>query len=77
MQAVNELIVNDDELARVVSTHGYPPLWEREAGFHTLIHIILEQQVSLASAQAAYNRLTQAVNPCAAKARAMAPMKSC
>ena len=63
MQAVNALAGSDDELARVVSTYGPPPLWEREAGFHTLIHIILEQQVSLASAQAAYNRLTQAVNP--------------
>jgi DNA-3-methyladenine glycosylase II len=38
-------------------------MWEREEGFHTLIHIILEQQVSLASARAAYNRLLDAASP--------------
>jgi DNA-3-methyladenine glycosylase II len=36
---------------------GMPPLWARPPGFPTLIWIILEQQVSLASARAAYNRL--------------------
>jgi DNA-3-methyladenine glycosylase II len=40
-------------------------MWAREEGFHTLIHIILEQQVSLASARAAYGRLLQAVSPLA------------
>jgi DNA-3-methyladenine glycosylase II len=43
-----------------VDTYGPPPLWAREPGFHTLIHIILEQQVSLASAKAAYDRLVAA-----------------
>jgi DNA-3-methyladenine glycosylase II len=37
--------------------HGVPPLWAREPGFATLLHIILEQQVSLASARAAFNKL--------------------
>jgi DNA-3-methyladenine glycosylase II len=40
-----------------VARHGPPPLWARPPGFGTLIHIILEQQVSLASARAAYDRL--------------------
>src|SRR2546422_220152 len=40
----------DLDLARVVQKYGPPPMWERKAGFPTLIHIILEQQVSLASA---------------------------
>ena len=35
----------------------HPPLWAREPGFPTLILLILEQQVSLASARAAFNRL--------------------
>ena len=43
-----------------MAAHGPPPLWAREPGFHTLIHIILEQQVSLASARAAYDRLVSA-----------------
>src|SRR5262249_34863392 len=36
---------------------GRPPMWARKPGFGTLLHIILEQQVSLASARAAYDKL--------------------
>jgi len=46
-----------------VARYGPPPLWDRPAGFGTLIHIILEQQVSLASAKAAYDRLLAATDP--------------
>ena len=63
LKGVRELANRDGDLARIVSTFGPPPLWEREQGFHTLIHIILEQQVSLASAKAAYTRLQEAANP--------------
>ncbi len=42
---------------------GPPPLWAREPGFATLLYIILEQQVSLASARAAYSRLLDAASP--------------
>jgi DNA-3-methyladenine glycosylase II len=38
-------------------------MWAREPGFPTLVHIILEQQVSLASARAAFTKLTQAAAP--------------
>jgi DNA-3-methyladenine glycosylase II len=38
-------------------------LWDRPAGFGTLVHIVLEQQVSLASARAAYDRLIVAADP--------------
>ena len=47
----------------IVTRHGPPPLWARPPGFGTLIHIILEQQVSLASARAAYDRLLAATDP--------------
>jgi DNA-3-methyladenine glycosylase II len=40
-----------------------PPLWDRAPGFATLVHIVLEQQVSLASAQAAFDRLVAATDP--------------
>jgi DNA-3-methyladenine glycosylase II len=40
-----------------VATYGHPPLWARRPGFATMLRIILEQQVSLASAQALYRRL--------------------
>ncbi len=63
LRGVRELANRDEDLAKIVSTFGPPPLWEREQGFHTLIHIILEQQVSLASAKAAYTRLKEAANP--------------
>ena len=47
----------DGDLARVLAAFGTPPEWFRAPGFPTLIHIILEQQVSLASADAAFTRL--------------------
>jgi len=61
--AVAELADRDADLAGIVERFGLPPLWRRPAGFATLVHIVLEQQVSLASAQAAFDRLRAAVNP--------------
>jgi DNA-3-methyladenine glycosylase II len=61
--AVDELSRRDEDLARVVATYGQPPLWVREPGFPSLVYIILEQQVSLASARALYLRLQDAVKP--------------
>lgn len=46
------------ELAHVYETYGAPPLWDRKPGFATLLQIILEQQVSLASAKACFDKLT-------------------
>jgi DNA-3-methyladenine glycosylase II len=63
LKCVRELAVKDKDLAKIASTYGPPPLRKREQGFHTLVQIILEQQVSLASAKAAYNRLKVAVDP--------------
>ena len=48
-------------MSRIFEKHGTPPLWAREANFATLIHIILEQQVSLASAKACFNKLAARV----------------
>jgi DNA-3-methyladenine glycosylase II len=52
-----ELAEKDSDLAFIFQTYGTPPLWAREASFATLVHIILEQQVSVSSAQAAFNKL--------------------
>ena len=60
---VATLCGQDSSLAEIVRTCGPPPLWAREAGFATLIRIILEQQVSLVSARAAFQRLLAAVDP--------------
>jgi DNA-3-methyladenine glycosylase II len=61
--AVAELAARDPDLAGIVARHGPPPLWDRAAGFGTLVHIVLEQQVSLASARAAFDRLRVAADP--------------
>jgi DNA-3-methyladenine glycosylase II len=54
-----KLAKKDKNLDFIFQTYGTPPLWSREPNFATLIHIILEQQVSLASALSAFNKLTE------------------
>jgi DNA-3-methyladenine glycosylase II len=49
----------DDTLKKIIDTYGLPPMWTRPAIFQTLILTILEQQVSLASAYAAYKKLKE------------------
>lgn len=58
---VRVLARRDRDVGRVIEQYGPPPMWARRPGFPTLIHIILEQQVSLASARAAFNRLKAAI----------------
>lgn len=57
----DKLSKKDKELKWILKTHGYPPMWSRSASFATLIHIILEQQVSLASAKAAFVKLKEKI----------------
>jgi DNA-3-methyladenine glycosylase II len=57
----NRLANKDKQLRQIIKDHGYPPMWTRKPSFQTLIHIILEQQVSLASARAALNKLQKKV----------------
>ena len=61
--AVEELARADADLAAIAARNGTPPLWDREPGFGTLVHIILEQQVSLASARSAFDRLRATADP--------------
>jgi DNA-3-methyladenine glycosylase II len=61
--AVDDLAARDRDLAGIVARFGTPPLWDRDPGFGTLLHIVLEQQVSLASAAAAFERLRVAADP--------------
>ena len=55
--AVRALASADAGLGRIVAQHGPPPLWARPGGFRTLARIILEQQVSLASAATLFARI--------------------
>ena len=52
-----KLAKKDKELRKIIKTYGYPSMWVRENSFATLVLTILEQQVSLASAFAAFKKL--------------------
>jgi DNA-3-methyladenine glycosylase II len=56
-RSARKLAAGDAALAGIVSEHGMPRFWARKPGFATLLLLILEQQVSLASAKAAYDRV--------------------
>ena len=61
LSAVRTLANADPALAASVERFGPPPLWARDPTYATLVHLILEQQVSLASARAAFDRLEGAL----------------
>lgn len=54
---VNALIKKDPLFAKIKADWGLPPNWQRPQGFVTLCKLILEQQVSLASAHAHFTKL--------------------
>jgi DNA-3-methyladenine glycosylase II len=56
------LAKKDKDLKLVLKEYDYPPLWVRPNSFETLVLTILEQQVSLASAYAAYQKLKEKIN---------------
>jgi DNA-3-methyladenine glycosylase II len=60
-RTVSALTADDGDLAALVAAHGIPPLWLRPPGFASLVLFILEQQVSLASAAAAYRKVLDRV----------------
>lgn len=55
----SKLAERDKHLRGIIKQYGYPPMWTRPATFQTLILTILEQQVSLASAYAAFKKLKE------------------
>ncbi len=57
----DQLATTDADLKKIIDTYGYPPFWSRANSFESLVHIILEQQVSLASANSALNKLKEQV----------------
>jgi DNA-3-methyladenine glycosylase II len=60
LEGVDALSIVDRDLGRIAERFGPPPLWGRRPGYATLVRIILEQQVSLASAKATYGRMRDA-----------------
>lgn len=55
--AVDLLAASDQDVARVLARIGYPPPRRRAPSFATLAHIVLAQQVSVASAAAVWRKL--------------------
>jgi DNA-3-methyladenine glycosylase II len=62
-QAIAELSDREPKLAAIVERWGAPKFTRRPRGFGPLAYIILEQQVSLASARAIWRRLCAAIDP--------------
>lgn len=54
-----QLAKRDSTIRDIIDRYGYPPVWTRKPSFETLVHIILEQQVSLASAKSALLKLKE------------------
>lgn len=61
--AAADLANYDSHLRQIHSAYGPPPMWRRATGFSTLVKIILEQQVSLRSAAAVFDRLNNGIQP--------------
>jgi DNA-3-methyladenine glycosylase II len=62
-RAAKTLARRDRDLAAILARLGPPPLWARRPGFPTLVKIILEQQVSLASAASMFARMKRNIVP--------------
>lgn len=62
-QGLNELSERDPQLGQAIERWGPPPFWTHAAGFPGLVLAILSQQVSLESAEHAFTRLGERIEP--------------
>ncbi len=60
-EGVRALARRDPDFAALYRRNGLPPMWARRPGFPTLVHIVLEQQVSIAAARALFRRVSAAL----------------
>lgn len=58
---VRALARRDRDLAALFRRNGLPPMWARRPGFATLVHIVLEQQVSIVAARSLYCRVRERI----------------
>jgi DNA-3-methyladenine glycosylase II len=58
---VRFLARRDRDFAALYRRNGLPPMWARRPGFPTLVHIVLEQQVSIAAARSLYRRVNSEI----------------
>lgn len=72
------LAERDADLGAVLAAHGQPPARRRDQGFASLLHIIVEQQVSIASAKAIWGRLSEGLGEVTPqRVRAAGPEQLC
>ncbi len=79
-EAIDFLSQKDGVLKTIIADFGLPIIQKREEGFASMCHIILEQQVSIASAKAAYEKLLSlvgTVNPSSIYDATDQDLKSC
>ena len=55
---VRALVRRDPDFAALYRRNGLPPMWARRPGFPTLVHFVLEQQVSIAAARTLFRRVS-------------------
>ena len=60
-EGVRALSLRDPDLAALFARNGLPPMWGRRPGFSTLVHIVLEQQVSIAAARTLFRRVRESL----------------
>ena len=60
-ESIPFLSQKDEVLKTIIADFGLPIIQKREEGFASMCHIIMEQQVSIASAKAAYEKLVNLV----------------
>jgi DNA-3-methyladenine glycosylase II len=48
---------HDPQLRALLARNGLPPMWARRPGFETMVHIVLEQQVSIVAARSLFRRV--------------------
>ncbi len=60
-EGARALSLRDPDLAALFARNGLPPMWARRPGFPTLVHIVLEQQVSIAAARTLFRRVREAL----------------
>ncbi len=58
---VRALARRDHVLEALATRNGLPPMWARRPGFATLVHIVLEQQVSIVAARSLYRRVRERI----------------
>lgn len=62
LQHLPEILKLEPKFQNIIDTYGHPTITTRPSGFVALSQLILEQQVSIASAKACYDKIENHLN---------------